>query len=170
MKLTVIIGLALVFVNVEAGLLHIAGVTLVKVDAGAIFIAFMALDFMPLEGAVGAFFIGYFQDVLCGRPTGLYEFLAVLVFLLVRVAAAAVDIRGVVGFSLMAALASGVGGTFSFAMTYAASANDKVPGPAALAAVVPTAFWTALFAAPLFLLLRKVESRFSREDTGMQLP
>ena len=170
MKLAPMIALALLLINVEAGLLHLAGATLVKVDVGAILIAFMALDSMPLEGALGAFLVGYFQDVLCGRPTALYEFLGVLTFLAARVAAAAVDVRGVVGFASMAALTSLTSSALWFAMTFASAPSENPPSAAILAASLPTALWTALFAVPLFRLLKRVERRFSREETGLQLP
>ncbi len=167
MKLGVTIVVALVLINVEAAVLHLVGATLVKIDVGLAIVAFLSLHFMPLEGAIGAFFIGYFEDLLCGHPTGLYAFLAVLTFLLARVAGAAVDVRGAIGFGAFAGITSLVFNVLAYLFSLLAAGSDEVRGVAVLASALPTALWTGLFAVPLFFLLRAIESRFVREETGL---
>jgi hypothetical protein len=167
MKLGVVIALALVLINIQAAFLHVVGATLVKVDVGVVVIALMALDFMPLEGAIGAFFVGYFEDLLSGRPTGLYAFLGVLIYLTARFVGAAVDVRGPGGFAAMAGLTSLAYNFLAFLVTLAAADSDAPRSAALLSAALPTAFWTVLASLPLFFLIRKIEGRFAREEPGL---
>ena len=56
-------------------------------------VAFLSLRAGLLEGAVASYAIGYLLDLMSGRPTGLYTLLAVVTFLLGRIAASLVDVR-----------------------------------------------------------------------------
>ncbi len=167
MKLAVFLILALVLVNVEAALLHLFGAGLVRVDVALVIVAFLAQRSMPLEGAIGSFFAGYFVDVISGQPTGLYAFLGVLVFLLAKVACAALDARGVGGFALVAAATSLAHGVLAWLLTIVSASPDVVRSSAQLTAALPTALWTAIAAVPLFYLLRWIEHRFTREEPGL---
>lgn len=170
MKLAVLLATALVLQNAAMALLHLAGAVLVKVDVGVLVVAFLALRAMPLEGAVGAFFVGYFVDLLSGHPTGLYAFLAVLTFLVVRVAMGAIEVRGPIGFAAVAALTSMGHGLLAFLLTAATDGPEEARSAATLAALVPTAVFTALVSPPVFGLLKWIESRFTRAEPGLLGP
>lgn len=86
-------ALTLVLLAVESALVKALGLEAARVHVGLAVVVFVALRGGALEGAFTAFAAGYLVDVFTGRPTGLYPFLAVLVFLLVRGAAQLVDGR-----------------------------------------------------------------------------
>ncbi len=169
MKLLCMLAFAFLVLNVESALLGVAGAMLVKVDVGLAVIAYFAMRSMPLEGAIGAFFVGYFQDLLCGHPTGLYPFLAVLVFVLARVSVAAVEVRGAAGFSVVAGLLSLGHNVFAYLMTLVTEGENETHSVAILTAALPTALLTLAVSPGVFLVMKKIESRFTREEHGLLL-
>jgi rod shape-determining protein MreD len=96
-------ALALVLLAVESVLVKHLGLEVTRVDVGLALVVFAALRATALEGAITAFSIGYLLDVFSGRPTGLYPFLAVLAFLVVRGAGTVVDGRSRPMYALLAA-------------------------------------------------------------------
>jgi hypothetical protein len=79
-----------------------AGLVLGRVDVTVVLVAFLALRASLLEGSFSAFAVGYLLDLMSGQPTGLFTFLAVFTFLVGRLVASFVDIRGAVSFALFA--------------------------------------------------------------------
>lgn len=73
-----------------------------RIDVTVGIITFLALRSFTLEGAFSAFGLGYLLDLMSGRPTGLYTFLAVLTFLAGRLAGSLVEVRNRVSFTLFA--------------------------------------------------------------------
>lgn len=86
-------ALALVLLSVESVLVRHLGLEVTRIDVGLALVAYVALHATAVEGGLIAFSVGYLLDVFTGRPTGLYPFLAVLVYLVVRAAGQLVDGR-----------------------------------------------------------------------------
>lgn len=106
MKFLAFSGLALLLLSVESVLVKSLGLEVTRIDVGLAIVVYVALRATTLEGAFSAFAVGYLLDVFTGRPTGLYPFLAVLVFLLVRGAGQLVDGRSRGGYALFVAAAT----------------------------------------------------------------
>ena len=103
MKVFAFSTLALVLLSVEAVLVKSLGLEVTRVDVCLALVVYVALHSSSVQGGLVAFAVGYLLDVFTGRPTGLYPFLSVLVFLLVRASAQLVDGRSRVMFALVVA-------------------------------------------------------------------
>lgn len=114
-------ALALALLAVESVLVKYLGLTLARIDVTVAIVAFLALRAGLLEGACGSFAVGYLLDLMSGRPTGLYTFLAVLTFLLGRIGSSLVEVRGAAGFALFALAADAVHGLLALAVTWLTS-------------------------------------------------
>ncbi len=117
MKLVVTLLLALLFLAVESVVVKYVGFTIARVDVTVAIVAVLALRAGLLEGAAGAFGTGYLLDLMTGRPTGLYTFLAVLTFLLCRAVGSALEVRSAPGFALFAMGADAVHGLLAVLIT-----------------------------------------------------
>lgn len=106
MKFLAFSTLALLLLSVESVLVKVLGLEVTRIDVGLAIVVYVALRASTLQGAFSAFAVGYLLDVFSGRPTGLYPFLAVLVFLLVRGAGQLFDGRSRGGYALMVAAAT----------------------------------------------------------------
>lgn len=106
MKVLAFSGLALLLLSIESVLGKSFGFEVARIDVGLALVVWVALRATTLEGAFSAFAVGYLLDVFTGRPTGLYPFLAVLIFLLVRGAGQLVDGRSRGGYGLFVAAAT----------------------------------------------------------------
>ncbi|MFP2928833.1 hypothetical protein ACLESO_27275 [Pyxidicoccus sp. 3LG] len=102
MKFLVTVGLALALLTLESVVVKQAGLVLGRIDVTVVLVAFLALRATLLEGATSAFAVGYLLDLMSGQPTGLYTFLAVFTFLVGRLVATFVDVRGAMSFALFA--------------------------------------------------------------------
>jgi hypothetical protein len=122
-------ALALVLLALESVLVKYLGLTVARIDVTVAIVAFLSLRAGLLEGAAGAFAVGYLLDLMSGRPTGLYTFLAVLTFLLGRIARSLLEVRGAGGFALFAMGADAVHGLLALGVTWLTS---QTPGMAAL--------------------------------------
>jgi rod shape-determining protein MreD len=101
MKLLVTVVLALVTLTLESVAVKNLGLVVTRIDVTVVLLVFLALRAGLVEGAFSAFAVGYLLDVMSGYPTGLYPFLGVLTYLLVRLAAAWVDVRSPIAFALL---------------------------------------------------------------------
>lgn len=101
-SLLVSAALALVLLALESVLVKYLGLSLARIDVTVAIVAFLSVRAGLLEGASGAFAVGYLLDLMSGRPTGLFTFLAVLTFLLGRAARSFLEVRGATGFALFA--------------------------------------------------------------------
>jgi hypothetical protein len=99
-------GLALLLLSVEAVLGRAVELDVTRIDVGLAIVVYVGLAATTMEGAFTAFAVGYLLDVFTGRPTGLYPFLAMFVFLLVRGVSQLVDGRSRGGFGLFVAAAA----------------------------------------------------------------
>ncbi|MFL5319844.1 MAG: hypothetical protein ACJ790_09315 [Myxococcaceae bacterium] len=92
--------LSLGLLTLESVVVKYTGFSVARVDVTVAVLCFLALRAATLEGAITSFCVGYLLDLMSGRPTGLFTFLAVLTFLVGRLAASVVDVRSSTSFAL----------------------------------------------------------------------
>ena len=103
MKLLSFSGLALLALSIESVLVKRLGLEVTRFDVGLALVVYVAVHASAVEGGFIAFVVGYLLDIFTGRPTGLYPFLSMLVFLGARAAGQLVDGRSRSMFALMLA-------------------------------------------------------------------
>jgi rod shape-determining protein MreD len=168
MKYLVTVGIALVLLVFESVLVKYIGFSVTRVDVTVALIVFLALRANTLEGALSSFSIGYLLDVLSGHPTGLYTFLAVLVFLFAKLAASLVDVRSVFSFVLFTAAADFGHGLLAVFFTWMTSKEGSVP-TATLSGLPLQIALTAAAAVLMWPLLRKIVPANDRPEVGALL-
>jgi rod shape-determining protein MreD len=163
-------ALALLLVSFETAVLHHVGGGYVPLALALPIVVYLGLHAGNVEGAVAAAGVGYVLDLMAGGPKGLLTSLAVALFLFSRVTVAALSIHGRLGFALLSGTGTFLYGAAVLLVTGAvAPAADSAPGLQLFGRVLLEATATG-FAAPLvFILLRRVEGLFSREDPGLLL-
>ena len=93
MKYLSMLLIALVVLSAESALARVFGWNRAAVDVTMALVVYLAIHGATVEGAFTAFSLGYMLDALSGRPTGLFAFLAVLLFVVARVANMLIDAR-----------------------------------------------------------------------------
>lgn len=159
--------LALVLAALQAALTRHLGGGVVGACLLAPALVHLALGAGNVDGAVGAAGVGYVLDLASGTPKGLFTFLAVAVFLAARLAGAAVDLRGRLGFALLsagAALGLSAGGV---ALLRAAVAPEAQPGWGLLPRILVEAALTGLLAPLLQVALRRVDGLLGEEEPDL---
>jgi hypothetical protein len=158
--------LSLLLLALESVLVKYLGLTLARIDVTVAVVAYLSLRAGLLEGASGAFAVGYLLDLMSGSPTGLYTFLAVLTFLLGRAARSVVEVRGAGGFALYAMGMDTVHGLLALLVTWLTSKTLGVAvlSPAGLPLEV---FLTGLAAFCLYPLLRRFGPSVERVEPGL---
>lgn len=164
MKFLVTLGLALLLLTLEAVVVQRAGLVLSRIDVTVVLLAFLALRATLMEGACSAFAVGYLLDLMSGQPTGLFTFLGVFTFLIGRLVASLVDVRGAPAFVLFV-MGADVGhgllaAFFSWLTVKDGSATAVLPGLPLQVAL------TGLAALALYPVLRKFEVRQERAQAG----
>jgi hypothetical protein len=159
-------ALSLVLLALESVLVKYLGLTLARIDVTVAIVAFLSLRAGLLEGASGAFVVGYLLDLMSGRPTGLYTFLAVLTFLLGRAARSLVEVRGPGGFALYAMGMDAVHGLLALLVTWLTSKTLGVAvlSPAGLPLEV---ILTGAAAFCLYPLLQRFGPAAERVEPGL---
>ncbi len=164
MRFLVAVGLALLLLTLEAVVVQRAGLVLSRIDVTVVLLVFLALRATLLEGACSAFAVGYLLDLMSGQPTGLFTFLGVFTFLLCRLAATLVEVRGAASFVLFtvgADIGHGLLATFfSWLTVKDGSAMAVLPGLPLQVAL------TGAAALALYPLLRRFEVRQERPQLG----
>ncbi len=117
MRTVLLVALALLLLALESVVVMELSLTLTRFDVSMVLVVFLALKAPRVQGALGAFAIGYLLDVLSGHPTMLYPFLAVLTLLLVRAAAVVVDAQSRAFFAVTVAAAAAGHGLLAFGFT-----------------------------------------------------
>lgn len=166
MKLLVTILVALVLLAVETALLPAFGFSIARFDVSVAVVMFLVVRAQTLEGAVGSFFAGYFLDVLSGQPTGLYAFTAVLMFLIGRIFAPLADVRSAVAFVPLVFVADLLHNLLTW-MLVSLATPEGISRSAMLGGLFATAALTALVAAPIWLLLARLEKALTKPETGL---
>lgn len=159
-------ALALVLLALESVVVKYLGLSLARIDVTVAIVAFLSVRAGLLEGASGAFAVGYLLDLMSGRPTGLYTFLAVLTFLLGRAARSFLEVRGPAGFALFAAGMDAVHGLLALLVT---SLTSKSWGVAVLspAGLPLEVLLTGVSAFCLYPLLQRFVPVAERPEPGL---
>lgn len=166
MRFAATVGLALLFLSIEAVITRQLGFEVTRLDVTLVLIVFLGLRAATLEGAFAAFAIGYLLDVFTGRPTGLYPFLAVLVFLTTRMLSSFVDARARALFAMVcgaAAIAHGLLAGFFSWLTSRSGGGTMV----SLSGLPLQVLVCMVTAALLWPLLRKLDPAYERPQAGM---
>lgn len=167
MKFLAFTGLALLLLSVESVVVKFLGLEVTRIDVGLALVVFVALRATTVEGAFTAFAAGYLLDAFTGRPTGLYPFLAVLTFLLVRAAGQVVDGRSRGGYALFVAAA-----TFGHALLARffgwLTARQGGGAGSALAGVPLQVLLSTVAGVALFPLLKRIEPGDHPEPGGLR--
>lgn len=156
MKLIGLSALALVLLSIEAVVVKSLGFDVTRIDVCVAIIVYIGLRGTTLEGALTAFTVGYLLDVMTGRPTGLYPFLGVLVFLIARATSQLVDGRSRIAFTIFTAVATFGHSLLAFLFTWLTSRNGE--GRVLTLSGLPLQVLLAALAAfSLYPLLKKIE-------------
>jgi hypothetical protein len=102
MRIALALALAFALLTLESVLVQFTSHSVARIDVTVVIVAFLALRGMPIEGAVSSFGVGYLLDVMSGRPTGLYTFLAVLAFVVGKLCSSLLDVRSARLFAVYA--------------------------------------------------------------------
>lgn len=165
MKFLVTVGLALLLLTLESVLVAQAGLVLIRIDVTVVLVAFLALRAQVVEGAVSSFAVGYLLDMMSGQPTGLFTFLAVLIFLLGKLVLSLVEVRTRMGFALFSMGADAAHGLLAAFFTWM---TVKEGATVALLPGLPMQVaLTGLAALGLYPLLKRIEARQERPQTGL---
>lgn len=164
----------LAFVGAGVLLATIQAVALRRIGGGTIqlqllvpCIAWLALEADNVEGVVAAAGIGFVLDAFAGTPSGLFTFLAVLVFLLCRAAGMAVDVRGRAGFAILAGagcLSLSIG---AILLQRWAGVAEAAPGSGLAGRLLAEATLTALAAPLVEVGMRRLDGLLGREEPGI---
>lgn len=167
MKALVHVLAALALAAAQAALLRWIGGGLFSVSLLAACVVYLGLHEGNVDGSVAAAGVGYVLDVVTASPKGLHTFLCVLLFVLVRGVAAAVDVRGRGPFALLSGLGALVVSLGALLLTRFTSTPEVAPGANLLGRILVEALVTAAAAPAVLALLRRVDLLFDREEPGL---
>lgn len=168
MKFLSTVALALVLLAIESVVVKYLGLSVSRIDVTVTIVAFLALRASTMEGAFSSFVVGYLLDVMTGRPTNLYVFLAVLLFLLCRLAASLVDVRSGVGFALFAMGADAAHGLLAAFFSWMIS-NSGAGLPSALAGLPLQVVLTGAAGLLLYPVFKRIDPGNERPEVGALL-
>lgn len=163
-RLAVTLLLTLLFLALESVAVKYVGLGVSRIDVTVAIVAFLSLRAGLLEGALASYAVGYLLDLMSGRPTGLYTLLAVITFLLGRVAASLVDVRTGRSFALFAMAADATHGLLAWGISGVSSKQMALSGLSGLPLEVLLTGVAALF---LYPLLKRFGLGAERRDPGL---
>jgi len=169
MRLVITLVLALLLLCFESVTVQALGFTVTRIDATLALVVFLGLRANTAEGAFSAFCIGYLLDVFTGRPTGLYPFLAVLMFLLVRLLASFVDARARILYAAMTGAATLVHSLLAIFFSSLTSIDAAGGAVTTISAVPLQVILASLTAFLLWPLLLKLDPGQDRPKAGVLL-
>jgi rod shape-determining protein MreD len=158
---------ALLLAALQAALLRWVGGGVFSVSLALPVVVYLALHAGNVDGALGAAAVGYVLDLLAGGPKGLLTFLAVALFLVSRLAVAALSIHGKTGFALLSGFGTFAVGFAGLLLTRAVSPAESAPGFGLLGRMAVDAALTGALSPVVLLALRRVDGLFAREEPGL---
>lgn len=165
MKFISTVVLALLLLTIESVVVKYLGFAVTRIDVTVAMVAFLALRAGVLDGAFSSFCIGYLLDLMSGRPTGLYTFLAVLVFLLGRIGNSLLDVRTVGAFGVFAMGLDLLHSLLALFFTWMTTKEADTLG-FSFGGFGMQILLTGLAAMLLFPLLRRVDPGSERPEVG----
>ena len=160
-------GAALVLVAVQAALLRYVGGGAFSLSLALPVVVYLSLHAGNVDGALGAAAVGYVADLMAGGPKGLMTFLAVALFLVNRLAVAALSIHGKTGFAILSGVGTFFCGVGALLLTRAVSPAESAPGFALLGRMAIEAFLTGALSPLILLGMRRLDGLFAREEPGL---
>ena len=157
--LLVAVGLAIV----ESVVPHLLHLRAARPDLLLIVVLYLELRDDVMQGAALSAAAGYLSDLTSATPAFLYTFLAVLTFVVVRTAGAALRTEGGVQ---SAAVAFGASIGHSLVATLVFGSFTGAGFHLELSPMLWSAFGTALAAPLVFAILRRVDAGFLHADEG----
>ncbi len=159
------VALCLLLLPIEAALLPFLGVSALRADLALCAVLWLAVGPAgAVEGAVGAYACGTIADLLYAVQPGLFAFLALLVYVLVRIGSGALDVRGPASFAALCGLAALVQAGFAYGLLWLL--GQRWPADA-FPAVLGGAALTAIFGAPAYVALSWTTRVLEREDPSL---
>lgn len=154
MKALTCAAIAAILLAIEAVVVRYLGLSISRIDVTLTIVAALAMRAAVVEGAFSSFCVGYLLDLMSGRPTGLYTFLAVLMFLLLRLADTFIEVRRAGGFVAFVAGGEVVHQVLAAFFTWMTSKDEHVFS-ASLRGLPTSVMLTALAGLLLFPLLMR---------------
>jgi rod shape-determining protein MreD len=165
-KTLAICAFALVLMAVQAAVLRYLGGGAWPLALVVPCVVYLALNAGNLDGPMGAAALGYLMDLWAGAPKGQLTFLAVLLFLVVRVVGASLDVRTWMGFALLCGIATACFDFSSLALTRLIS-EEATPGASLIGRVLFQAALTGICSPAVFAGMRRIDRLFTREEPGL---
>jgi rod shape-determining protein MreD len=159
------VAITIALLTLESVVVKYLGFSVTRIDVTVAVVAFLSLRASTLEGAFSSFVVGYLLDLMSGRPTGLYTFLAVLTFLVGRLAASLVDVRSALVFVIFTMAADLGHGLLAIFFSWLTS-RDAAFG-STLSALPTQVALTGAAALALYPLFRKFDSSSERSEVGL---
>lgn len=167
MRTLAFIGAGLLLATFQAVLLRRLGGGVVPLQLLVPCVAWLALEAENVEGVLAAAGNGWVMDLFAGTPTGLFTFMAVLLFLGCRAAGLAVDLRGRAGFAVLSGVGALALSTGAMLLQRWAGVAEATPGAGLIPRMLGEAVLTAL-ASPLILVgLDRLNALLGREEPGL---
>ena len=167
MKLRLTLVLTQLVLALESVAVKYVGLGVARIDVTVAIVAFLSLRAGLLEGTVASYAVGYLLDLMTGRPTGLYTLLAVVTFLLGRIAAGLVDVRTGRSFALFAMAADATHGLLAWGIS---GVSSKQISLSALSGLPLEVLLTGGAALLLYPLLKRFGLGAERRDPGLLPP
>ncbi len=162
MKTFLLTAIAFVALPALSGLLPELNLTTARLDLHLPLIVFLAMTGTGVEGAFGAFAIGYLADVHSGHPMGLFLSASMFIYVLARLFAPVVEPRSRWSFAVLALLFDLAYGFFTLAL----ATMSPLTASGSVSSVFLTAPLTAIAAWLLWPLLALIERRKKRRERG----
>lgn len=160
MKTFLLTAIAFVALPALSGLLPALHLQTARVDLHLMLIAFLALTGAGIEGAIGAFAIGYLADLHSGHPMGLFLSASMFTYVVARLFSPLVEPRSRWSF---AALILGFDAIYGL-VTLALARLSPFTSNGSLGSALSTALATALIAWLCWPLFEAIERRCKKKD------
>jgi rod shape-determining protein MreD len=164
MTMALALGMALGLLTLESVAAQFTDHAVAGLDVTVVIVAHLALKALPLEGALTSFGVGYLLDILSGRPSGLYTFLAVLAFVGGRLGSSLVVVNSRRRFALFAGAVEAGHAVVGWLLQAAVARDPVGTGPlAALPLQVLLTAGAAFLLYPALQVLEPGEDRSGKE-------
>ncbi len=158
---------ALALVALQDVLLHFVGGGAFSLALPLAVVVYLGLEAENVEGLLGAAVVGYLMDATAGGPRGLLVFLAVVAFLLARLAGATMHLGGRRGFALLTGVATLVFGLAAFLFTRYVSPPEATPGARLLWRILVEAILTGAAAPAVMWAMERIDGIFEKDEPGL---
>jgi rod shape-determining protein MreD len=157
----------LLLVAVQAVLLHFVGGGAFSLALPLAVVVYLGLEAENVEGLLGAAVVGYLMDASAGGPRGLLVFLAVVVFLLARLAGATVHLGGRRGFALLTGALTLVFALGAFLFARSVSPPEAAPGARLLGRILVEAILTGAASPAVMWAMERIDGLFVKDEPGL---